>query len=137
MLTELFKLELKNYQNYLHYRENLLGIIDAVEYDLTGVKGIRYDKIPTSQNPSLSEERKLYLIEKLEDLRKELKRVDLNIEHTEKLMESLNDEELEMVTLVLVEHETLRRVASRLYISHPALSKRIRKILEKLEKETC
>ena len=88
-----FKNELENYYTY---KKDVMIIdedIDNLLYEMTGVKGVRYDKTPISANPSLAHERLLEMIEKLHWKEKEKRRLELNIQYIEDKLSMLSDED--------------------------------------------
>ena len=61
-----FKNEMKNYSIYLKSKEKLEQDIEILVYEMSGVKGIRFDKERMSFNPDLSNEIRYVLSQKLE-----------------------------------------------------------------------
>ena len=68
MTYKQIKNELQNYKQYLKDIENLKEQIKNVWYEMTGVKGVSFDRIPTSHNPVASELHRLDLIDKKDEL---------------------------------------------------------------------
>lgn len=133
MITDLIKSELRSYKDYLSYRQHLKQQIMLIEHEMTGLKAIQYDKIPTTVNPEAAEQKRLGLIEKKDYYQSELTRTEMNINYVEKLLASLNDDDLKMIN-ILVSNETLREAGKRMYISHPTLYYRLMKIINKVAK---
>lgn len=131
-MSDLLKIEIKAYRYYLERREELKDKIDAIHYELTGVKGIRYDKQATSYNPHLAEEKRLDLIEQKDRLEKELKRIEAQISYIEGVIGDLDDEDKKLVEILLT-GETLRHAGRRLYQSSPNIYYHIQKLLKKIE----
>lgn len=65
---------MNTYRSYLGLTERIQDIdlrISLLEYDMTGVKGVRFDKAPSTPNQASNEERMLDFIEKKAELEKE------------------------------------------------------------------
>ena len=61
-----FKNEISNLKAYCRSLEEIQTELDMLWYELTGVKGVQYDKQPSSYNQSLSENYRLELLDKIE-----------------------------------------------------------------------
>ena len=127
----MIKEEIRSYRQYKNYRKILNGRLDALWYELTGVKGIRYDKAHFNADPAVSEERRLTLLDKVEDLENELKRVESQIEHIDKLLAGMEKDDRELITYTLIKGNTYRSAENKFYITYSAISKKIDRILEK------
>ena len=81
-----------NLRNMREMRRELKKIEDELEvilYDMTGVKGIRYDNTPVSFNPSLSALKQLEGIERYDELLRERNYLQTAIAQTEECMEGM------------------------------------------------
>ncbi len=129
----MIKDEIRNYRKYCQYKADLIEMLDSLWYELTGVKGIRYDKQPTSFNSAITEERRLSLLDKIDQYESELTRMDMQIRYIDSVLDRLDKDENELVTYVLVEGHTLSEAADKLYLTPSAISKRITNIERKIE----
>lgn len=134
--TDMLKYEIKNYTSYVRYKARLLNKLDELWYELSGVKGVRYDKAPATFNPSLTEEKKHALMERIDLCQGELSRVNIQIDYIDTVLDRLNKEDLEMVKYVLVEGHTLDEAGEKWYLTGSAISKRIDAILRKAVETT-
>lgn len=64
MNYKVFITNLSNLNEYYRDKAKLEEEMDILFYQMTGVSGVSYDKIPSSYNPELSEEMRLEAIEK-------------------------------------------------------------------------
>lgn len=130
--TDMLKSEIRNYRKYIKYKAELCDAIDSIWYELTGVKGIRYDKEPSSFNKSLTEQRRLALLDKKDWYEAELNRVDMQIRYIDTVLDRIEKEDQELINYVLIEGHTEQEAGDKWYLTNSAVSKRISKILEKV-----
>lgn len=83
MEYKLFNEQLRLARSYLLEIYSYNVRISQLQYDLANVKAIRYDKVPTTPNPSQIEEKRLELIDRIEEIERESKT-------TENLLKALN-----------------------------------------------
>ena len=105
-----------NRENYLYRmdKENHLGVFS--EFENEDSRGIEERLVDSSVD-----------VEKLVD-------VKLQIEELYKALDRLNPEEREIIQGLFFDEKTLEKVGEEFGISHPAVIKRKKKILEKLRK---
>lgn len=130
-MVEHFKNELKNLK---YYKESLAELDDSLtdaRYELTGVKGIRYDKPPGAFSPEVKKENYYKLSSEIEFLTDEQERIQKQIDHIETVLDQIEDEEIkEAVIKVFAEKKTLRKVSKEYYMSYTTLHKKINKELK-------
>ena len=127
-----FKNELRNYYSYLKSVDEIREEIELIHYEMTGVKGIRYDREPSSFNPELSEEKKLELIEEKEEKELEL-RFTLNaINLIEKKISKLSPGDKDACLKIIAEGISYEDVSRSKGYSKGGMWKRIRRELTKI-----
>lgn len=129
-----FKNELRNYTHYKRRVKAQQELIDLCEYNLGGVKGIRYDKLPGHSPPNKDVEEKLRKeIDKHTQLRDDTQKKIDDIDKILNLIEiSLRNDLIE----VYANNKTIEEVAKKEYISTTGLlyqfNKAIKKALEQI-----
>lgn len=127
-----FKNEISNLKAYYRSMVELEEETERLFYELTGVKGLRYDRQPTSYNQQMSESYRLELIEKLEQIEKEKDFTREVIDRYEKQLNRLPDDIRVMVVLLFIEGKTFREVSEMVGYSDHGLYYMIKKEIEKL-----
>lgn len=130
----MLKNEIRNYTDYIKYKITLEEKIENLWYELSGVKGVRYDKLPTLPNPS--NERQLALMDKLDYYQSELHRVDTQIRFIDSILDRMDKEEYELIRFVLIDGHTLIEAGEKYFVTNTAISKRIDTILRKVLNST-
>ena len=109
--------------------------IEVLWHKYTGLKAVRYDKIPGVANPSAVEEMKLTFSQKIADAEEEKKRIQSQIDHLDSLLNRIENEEIrEAIRKVYCEKTPMRIVASEMNISKSGLGKAMDKELYKIQK---
>lgn len=133
--SEQFKKELRCYKGYISKANDLKQEIDDIWYELTGVKAIRYDKLPSgSYNPSVSEARRLNLSEKVERKIKELDRVSNNINYIDSILSRLPKNISKACIDIYCDEKGYKKTSQNEYISDAGLFKQIDKALAEVLK---
>ena len=127
-----FKNELENYYHNLKNIDRLKEDIELIVYEMSGVKGIRYDKQPMAYNPELSEEKRSELSEKLEEKELELENAIASIKYVEKKLSKLSDEDREICLRIISEGASSEKVAFEKGYSRGGMWKRIKRELSKI-----
>lgn len=127
-----FKNEISNLKAYYKSMNELEAETERLFYELTGVKGIQYDKQPSSYNQEMSESYRLELIDRLEQIEKEKDFTRLLIERFEKQLDRLPSDVRALVVLLFVTGKTFREVGEMTGYSDNGLHYRIKKEIEKL-----
>ena len=130
MTSKDFKVKFINYCNYLQGKKRLEEEIDYLYYRLSGVKAIRYDKIPTSYNPELSEELRLELCEQIERKIKEYQTWNTEYEYIRLVIRKLNTDEMNILVRLLVKKETYEHLGRELGYSSTGMWKYVESIIE-------
>lgn len=128
------KSELRNYTSYVRYKIFLQDRIEDLWYELSGVKGVRYDRLPTLPNPT--NQRQLALMDKLDYFQSELHRVEMQIRYLDSVLDGLDEEGSELIRYVLIDRHTLLEAGERWYITNTAVIKRIDTALRKAVDKT-
>lgn len=126
----MLKNEIRNYTKYIKYKIALQDKIEDLWYELSGVKGVRYDKLPSLPNPS--NERQLALMDKIDYYQSELHRVDAQIRFIDSILDRMDKEESELIRYVLIDGHTLIEAGEKYFVTNTAISKRIDTILRKV-----
>lgn len=126
---KMFKNELENYYKHLKNKDKIEKEIENIHYEMTGVKGIRYDKIPTSYNKEISEERFLDLSEKIEEKLIELQYTVSSIRYIEMKLKKLSDEDKEICLKIISEGISAEKVRKEVGYSKSGIWKRIKREL--------
>ena len=127
-----FKNELSNYRAY---QKSLIQINDEIElivYEMTGVKGIRYDKQPMSFNPYLTAETRERLSHRLDEWECKLDHTLMKINDIERDLAKLPDDIRELCIMIFADGMTFIEVGNKVGYSDNALWHRIRKEVEKI-----
>lgn len=130
---DMLRNEIRNYRKYVQYKADLLDTLDRLNYELTGVKGVRYDKAPSVFNPTLSSEKRQAISDKIDWFESELNRVDTQIRYIDSVLDRLTKEESELITYVLIEGHTEQEAGDKWYLTNSAISKWITRILDKVQ----
>lgn len=129
--------EIRNYRKYVSYKAQLMDRLEDLWYELTGVKAVRYDTTHVTYNKSLSEERRLSLLDKVDFYRSELDRMDRQIRYIDSVLDRLTKEENELITYVLIDGHTEIDAGEKWFLSHSAISKWITRILNRIQNSNC
>lgn len=127
-----FKNELRNLYSYERELNKINSSIADLRYVMTGVKGIDYSKTPASPNPEVVAEKRLDLIEQLEELETEKQRLTLNIKHIYTTLSKLNGNDMEIVMEIIVKKVNAEKVAIENGYSRSGIWARIKREIEKL-----
>lgn len=127
-----FRNEISNLRSYYEAKCQTEDEIDLLWYELTGVKGVSFDRQPTSFNPSLSEQTRLELLDKIEQKEKELDYLWMAIERYEKNLNRLSDEVRGYVEQLFILGETFETVGKRTGYNKGSIAYKIRSEVEKL-----
>ena len=126
----MIKEEIRSYRQYKAYRNRLNDRLDTLWYELTGVKGIRYDKAHFNADPSVTEERRLALLDKVTLIETELARVESQIDHIDRLLSAMPKEDRKLVTYTLIDGNTYRQAEDVFYITYSAIARKVDRILD-------
>ena len=127
-----FKNELKNYYKHLENVDRLKEDIEQIIYEMSGVKGIRYDKERSSYNPELANEKRLEMIEKIAEKEIELDYTLAAIKYIEMRLKKLSDDDRKICLKVISDGVSAEKVGREIGYSRPGVWKRIKRELEKI-----
>ena len=127
-----FKNELKNYYKHLQNVDQLKSDIEMIIYEMSGVKGIRYDKEPSAYNPELANERRLEMIDRIAEKEIELDYTIAAIKYIEMRLKKLSDEDRQICLKVISDGISAEKVGREIGYSRPGIWKRIKRELEKI-----
>lgn len=103
-----------------------------VWYELSGVKGVRYDRIPARGKHEDLPDWKVRLYDEITALRKELDRLNLNHEYIEYILNDMDPETADAVVEIYAYGRSYEQVARENGISVGGLQKRIAKELKRI-----
>ncbi len=124
-----FKNELENYYKHLKNKDDIESEIEMILYEMTGVKGIRYDKEPSSYNPELSAEKRLELIERKEEKEIELDYTNASIKYIEMKLKKLPEEDRRICLKIISEGVSAEKIRREVGYSKSGIWKRIKREL--------
>lgn len=133
--VEAYKNELKNYKYYQERTKELMLDLDDLWYELSGVKGIRYDKeMSNSYNESLSEQRRLDLLDQIARKESELDRIGKQVDYVNKIQQMLPQEIGKACIDIYVNGMSFEKVAvdNNLYCAPSTLYYQINRELERV-----
>ena len=87
--------------------------LEVAEYNETGVKGISYTKTPLSHNPTLSALKRLELVDKVDDLKREINFLSQMIEETEIVLSRMPEELQNMLIEKFVHGKTYMELGNK------------------------
>lgn len=134
--VETFLLELRNLNNYKSKLKELEDKLDALFYDLTGVKAVRYDLVKGMSNCQQIELNKLGKIEEYniqkDKIEKEIIRLKGNISYIESVLNKMDSNIKQACIEIYCKKKTYRALAKKQFCSINALHHRINKSILKV-----
>lgn len=130
-----FKGLLREYVSYRSRMRELGEKMSLLWYELSGVKGLRYDRIPVTGKTEGYPEWKEKISGQIEDIRKEIMRIQLNRQKVKAVLNAMNPETAYAVVEIYGKGRTYASVALEIHISVGGLQKRISKELRIHAKE--
>ncbi len=132
MKVEAFKDLLKHYYDYQRSIVQIREDMDALLYEMTGVKGIRYDRVPSSYVPGMADEKKLEYIERLNEKETELDFTYAAIKMIEMKLSKLSKEDKEICLDVLNRKVTYEEAGKRKGYSKNGMWVKVKREIEKI-----
>ena len=132
MTVKEFKASFEEYIKYLELEAKIKERIEYLYYELSGVKGIAYDKVPSSFNQGLNDERKLILIEMINTKQAELKYLQAKYHYFSLIIKKLDPEDLDLLFRLLIRKQSYESVAKEYDMSASALWKYVEKVIEEI-----
>lgn len=130
-----FKSVASNYLYYKHKQRELLSDIEKLEYDMTGVKGVRYDQTTGggSYNESKATKRFIAMSDELERLEKELNRITEQINYVDATLNKMSKEMKDAFIRIYIKGQRYEDVANDgIFYSPSSLHYNINKELQAL-----
>ena len=127
-----FKNEISNLKAYYRSLEELQRERERLFYDLTGVKGVRFDRQPGSYNQTMAENFRLEMIEQLDELDKEIEFTCQTIKRYESNLNRLPGDVRTLVILLFIKGKTFSEVGHIVGYSDHGIYHKIKKEIEKL-----
>lgn len=116
------------------YRKSLDSIkeeLDLILYEMTGVKGISYDKLPSSYNPSLTALKSLEMVEKYNEKQQEFDFTLMAIQQVEIVLARMPSELAEMLKEIFVKGMTYKAVGMKYGYSDHGMWQMLKRETEK------
>jgi len=132
MTSKEFKASFEDYDNFLKREAELKEKIEMLYDDLSGVKGIRYDKIPSSYNPEAIETRKLELIDLINLKQAELKVLQSKYDYFRMVLSKLDEESIELLRRLIVKKQSYEKVGNEMGYSTGGLWKYVDRLIESI-----
>ena len=132
MKVEAFKDLLKHYYDYQESIVQIQEDMDLLLYDMTGVKGISYDKIPLSFDPKLSEQIKLEYIERMAEKEAELDFTYAAIRMIEMKLSKLPKEDKKICLDILNRNITYEEAGKKIGYSKHGMWQSVKRKMEKI-----
>lgn len=132
MTYKQIKNELQNYRQYLKDIENLKEQIKNVWYEMTGVKGVSFDRIPTSHNPVASELHRLDLMDKKDELMLEYEHAVISVKLIELKLMKLSEEDKRACLRIMSDGESYEKVGNDMGYTSTGLWRKLKRELEKV-----
>lgn len=131
MNYKVFITNLSNLNEYYRDKAKLEEEMDILFYQMTGVSGVSYDKIPSSYNPGLSEEMRLEAIEKYNAKIQQYNFICMAINEVSTIMASFPENLQNMLTDIYVEKKTFKSVGIKYGYSDSGLWHMLKRETEK------
>lgn len=128
---ETFTTNLKCMKAYRYDKKKVKDELDLILYRETGVKGISYDRIPTSGNPQQIAFNRLEMVEDYEAKLKEYEWICATIEEIEKYLNRMPKELRSMLKDVFIDKMTYRKASTKYGYTEGGLWYYIRRETEK------
>lgn len=129
------KARIRSYKQLVSYRKKVNDNLENLWYELTGVKGVRYNSVRYGYNKQLNEERRLTLQDEIYKLEVALTSIDARIAHIEQVLALLNEEDHWLITYTLIDGNTFEDAGRKIYLTKSAVSKRIDTAILNAEKQ--
>ena len=125
--------ELKRYRMLLGLSARLKEKLDLLFYDLTGVKGVSFDRISGTTNSEQTELQRLTKIDEYNDVLRTYEVVNERIKNIQKVLNCLRIEDREMFMMKYLDNMSFYAIAKVYYISKTGLIYRMNEALRKVE----
>ncbi len=128
----LFQTEMKTLKIYSDRVAELKDEISNLEYQMTGVKGVRFDREHTTPNPTITAERRLAMIDELDDLVDKLNRYSIIVKDLSTHLEALTGDIRKVAEELYFERKTLYEVGKKRGYTPMGIRYKLIKAVEKI-----
>lgn len=128
-----FKSEIKRYRYLVATVEIVKEKLDLCLYEMSGVKGVSYDKIRATADESSISMKKLEMIEQYNRLVKMYERKMDRLNYIEKVLSKMNEDDRELYEMKYIDGKSFEHIAKKIYISKSGLIYRMNEILKGIE----
>lgn len=129
MTVDEFKVGFKHYIDYLKREKELKNECEDIFYQMTGVKGIRYDKLPTSFNPSQVSENQLYLIDLYEQKNLEISYIQAKYKYFTVIIAKFTQEEIDLLYRLIIKKQSYDYVGREMGYSESGMHKMVERMI--------
>lgn len=130
MTVDEFKVGFKHYIDLLKREKELREECENIFYQMTGVKGISYDKIPSSFNPEQVNENKLYLSDLFETKQLEIGLIQAQYKYFTVVLSKFTTDEIELMYRLFIKGQTYDYVCRDYGYSSAGLFKYVERMIE-------
>ena len=123
---------METYKAYKQSQDQLEAELEAIWYEMAGVKAVRYDKQPATFNPSIVAEIRSNYSEQVEEKQKELDATISAIWLIEKDLNRLPDDIQMICHWKYIDHLTFEQIGKIMGYSGNAIWNRLKKEVEKI-----
>lgn len=127
-----FKDEMKYYAWLKYSIELMSNKLEVLEYDMSGVKGVDYEKEKASSSDEAKAERRLNLIEEYNELLSKIDEYQKRLDRLDEVLDKMTFYEKQMFLQIYEERLSYQEVANRFYISKAGLFYRMNRVLERI-----
>ena len=131
MNYKIFTANLSNLKRMKAEHARMAVRLEDLIYLETGVKGVSYDNIMVSHNPSLSALKRLEMVDKVDDLCREINFLAIVIDETERTLNKMPKELKSMLMDKYVKGWTFDKVGEKYGFSHSGIQYKMEKETEK------
>ena len=131
MTYEIFTTQLSKLKQMKAEHRRLADRLDELIYIETGVKGVSYGGTLVSHNPSFSAIKRLDMIEKIDELCREINFLAICITQTEEILDRMPNELKQMLTDKYIKGWTFDKVGDKYGYSHSGIQYRMEKETER------
>lgn len=129
---EMFREEIKKYR-YLQMTSKMIADkIDICLYEMTGVKGVTFDKVRGGYNEYLISLKRSELSDHYEKLTKQYNNKQARLKAVDEVLDRMNEDDRELFKIKYIDGKSYDYIAKKLYISKTGLIYRMNKVLKEL-----
>lgn len=131
MTYEIFTTQLSKLKQMKAEHKRLKERLEDLIYLETGVKGISYDNVMVSHNPSLSALKRLEMVDVVDEICREINFLAIAIDETEKILAKMPEQTRQMLTDKFIKGWTYDRVGEKYGFSHSGIQYRMERETQK------